>query len=523
MRSEEETVSVWMRELREMPADPPLIGDMNADVCVVGAGIAGLTTAYLLLKEGKSVVIVDAVGVAAGETGRTTAHLTWVMDDRFSHLESLIRTDETLRVVESHQRAVDMIEAIITQEHIDCDFERIDGFLTASDSEQEKIFGEEVTAIRHLGLQMDEMDEITVPGVNVGRVMRFHRQGTFNAGKYMAGLAHAVRRMGGRIFTGRVVETKGGGAPFIRTEDGAHVYARAVVVATNTPINDRVTMHTKQYAYRTYVIGCAVDKGAFPGFLLWDLGDPYHYVRPVRGDVTDLLIIGGEDHKTGQANDAAARYRALESWARARIPALGPVVYRWSGQIMEPVDSLAFIGRNPGDDHVFIATGDSGHGMTHGTIAGIVITDMIVRGRHPWAELYDPARKSVKTVGTYVGENVNAVGHMVGDWLAPAEVSGESEIIPGQGAIMRDGASKIAVYRDEDGGVHKCSAVCTHLGCVVQWNGGEKSWDCPCHGSRYDANGKVLNGPASAGLAPVDEHGKHLPPEGKRPAVDRRQ
>jgi Rieske Fe-S protein len=276
-----------------------------------------------------------------------------------------------------------------------------------------------------------------------------------------------------------------------------------VVVATNTPFNDRVTMHTKQAAYRSYVVGFEVPKDSFPAWLLWDMEDPYHYVRRVRGIARDVVIVGGEDHKTGEANDADARYRNLESWARANFSGLGAVAYRWSGQVMEPVDSLAFIGRNPGDDNVYIATGDSGHGMTHGTLAGMLISDLIAGQANPWTELYDPARKSLKSAGTFVGANADVVAHMVKDHVKGGDVTDRDDIRPGEGAVLRDGMSHVAVYRDKDGTLLEHSAVCTHLGCVVHWNSGEKSWDCPCHGSRFAVDGTVLNGPAAARLTPV--------------------
>jgi Rieske Fe-S protein len=269
-------------------------------------------------------------------------------------------------------------------------------------------------------------------------------------------------------------------------------------------------MHTKQAAYRTYVVASEVPKNAYPGFLLWDMEDPYHYVRVVRGKARDLLIVGGEDHKTGQATDMAERYRRLEAWASRVFSPLGPFRYRWSGQIMEPVDALAFIGRNPmDDDNVFIVTGDSGNGMTHGTIAGMLITDLIQRRPNPWESLYDPARKTMKAAPSFVKENANVAGHLIKDHMTPGEVDSVDDVKPGEGAIVREGASKIAAYRDEHGTLHQRSAVCTHLGCIVQWNAAEKSWDCPCHGSRFDYDGRILNGPAVKPLAESSEEIEH--------------
>jgi Rieske Fe-S protein len=238
--------------------------------------------------------------------------------------------------------------------------------------------------------------------------------------------------------------------------------------------------------------------------LLWDAPDdlsrPYHYVRIEKGKEFDILIVGGEDHKTGQQHDGSQRWGKLEQWARNRFR-IDDIDFRWSGQVMEPVDSLAFIGRNPGDENIFIATGDSGMGMTHGTIAGLLLSDLIMGRHNPWADLYDPSRKTLSAIKDFAQENINVAAQYT-DALTPGEVESVDEVNEGEGAILRRGLSKIAVYRDEDGRIHSMSAVCVHLGCIVTWNGSEKTWDCPCHGSRYDALGAPINGPANTHLTP---------------------
>jgi nitrite reductase/ring-hydroxylating ferredoxin subunit len=285
--------------------------------------------------------------------------------------------------------------------------------------------------------------------------------------------------------------------------NGATVSAKSIVVATNTPVNDLFAIHTKQAAYQTYVIGARVARGSVTKALYWDTPNPYHYVRIQDLDESfDLLIIGGEDHKTGQADDADARFADLEKWSRERFP-LQEIVYRWSGEVMEPIDGLAFIGRNPlDDDNVYIATGDSGNGMTHGTIAGILISDLIAGRENEWEKLYEPSRKTLRAFPKFAKENLNVAAQFV-DLVTPGDVDSVNEIKPGSGAIIRRGAFKVAAYRDEAGQVHERSAICRHLGCVVDWNSLEKTWDCPCHGSRYDALGQVIQGPANADLPEV--------------------
>jgi Rieske Fe-S protein len=238
--------------------------------------------------------------------------------------------------------------------------------------------------------------------------------------------------------------------------------------------------------------------------LSWDTGDQYHYIRIQPMGYHDLLIIGGEDHKTGQAYDSPQRYQRLEAWARSRFPRMTDVEFMWGGQVMEPADYLAFIGHNPMDhDNIYVATGDSGMGLTHGTIAGMLLTDLILDRPNPWARLYSPSRVPVMAANEIVREDLNMAAQYA-DWVTPGDVKSFGDIAADSGAIVRQGLEKIAVYKDERGEVHACSATCPHLGCIVQWNPGEKTWDCPCHGSRFDAYGHVINGPANRDLASVE-------------------
>ncbi|HVG39357.1 MAG TPA: FAD-dependent oxidoreductase, partial [Pyrinomonadaceae bacterium] len=328
--------------------------------------------------------------------------------------------------------------------------------------------------------------------------------------KYLAGLTEAIKRHGGRIFTDTHASKIEGGADGARVEaaNRAAVTAGWVVVATNSPVNDIVTMHTKQAAYRTYVIGARVPKGSVTKVLYWDTPDPYHYVRLQDGEnetVGDVLMVGGEDHKTGQADDMEARFARLEAWTRERFPQVERVEFRWSGQVMETVDGLAYIGPNPGDaPNVLIATGDSGMGMTHGTIAGILLTDLILGRPNEWEMIYKPSRLKVGALYDFTKENVNVAAQYT-DLVTGGGVSSTDEIRAGEGAVVRKGVKKIAAYRDASGVLHERSAICTHLGCVVAWNKLEKSWDCPCHGSRFNTDGKVLTGPAISELAAIEE------------------
>lgn len=481
--------------------------NVRADVCVVGAGIAGLTTAYLLSREGRSVVVIDKNGIGQGETSQTSAHLSNEIDARYVEIERLHGFKGARLAAESHSQAISQIQSIVSRERIDCDFERVDGYLFLGSKDSEKDLRHEFEAAQRAGLDVSQLQEFPF-GLKLGPCLKFPGQGKFHPLKYLAGLAKAITRNGGRIYgRAEAKEIKGGKTAEIKTKNRKSITAGSVVVATNTPVNDWVTMHTKQAAYRTYVIGIPVPKDSIPNVLLWDTEDPFHYVRVVRIEektgVRDILIIGGEDHKTGQAEEFDSRFAGLRAWARTHFHGLGEPEFQWSGQIMNSMDALAFIGRNPGDEeNVYIATGDSGMGLTHGTIAGILITDLISGRENPWTALYDPSRKSVRAAFNFAEENLNVAAQYTG-WVTPGEVSTPDEIKAGTGAILRKGMSKIAIYRDDKGKLHERSAVCPHLGCIVAWNKTERSWDCPCHGSRFDPQGKVLNGPAIGPLPPV--------------------
>ena len=504
-----QTLSVWM-DTESIPLETPLTERITADVCIVGAGIAGMTTAYLLAREGKSVVVLDDGPIGGGMTGRTTAHLVNALDDRYFELERLHGEEASRLAAQSHTAAIDQVEAIVSEEKIHCEFERLDGYLFVPPGESKKILEDELLAIHKAGLKnIEKVDRVPWDSFDTGPALRFPRQAQFHPLKYLSGLASAIKQKGGRIYTeSHAKEIEGGKKARVETNGGGVVTADAVVIATNTPVNDLIAIHTKQAPYQTYVIGARVPLGSVTRALYWDTPDPYHYIRVETvgkgAGAYDVLIIGGEDHKTGQKDDAGRRFGALERWSRHRFPMIENIEYRWSGEVMEPVDGLAFIGRNPMDsNNVYIATGDSGNGMTHGTIAGMLLTDLIMGRKNEWEQIYEPSRITLKALPEFARENLNVAAQYT-DLVVGADVDSVDEIKPGSGAVISRGLHKVAVYRDPDGQTHELSAVCRHLGCIVNWNSLENSWDCPCHGSRYDAMGHITQGPANSDLPPAE-------------------
>ncbi|MGH9979819.1 MAG: NAD(P)/FAD-dependent oxidoreductase, partial [Nitrososphaeraceae archaeon] len=348
------------------------------------------------------VAVIEDGYIGSGETGRTTAHITHALDDRYYNLEETHGLDGTRNAANSHTTAIDLIESIIKEEKISCDFERLDGFLFLDPTDRKESLNKELEATHRAGIVTTEIvEKAPLESFNTGPCIRFPNQAQFQPLKYLKGIQNSIIKNGGQIFTETHAQEVN--VDSIKTEDGYILNARNIVIATNAPIIDKTSkIYDKQDAYRTYVIGARIKKGAIPTALYWDTGDqrsenlvaPYHYVRIQKIDNEndsnnyDLLIVGGEDHQTGNYSsddEIEKRYSQLESWARERFPIEG-IEYRWSGQVMEPQDSIAFIGRNPGDNrnNIYISTGDSGNGITHGTIAGILLTDLILGRSNPW-------------------------------------------------------------------------------------------------------------------------------------------
>lgn len=499
--------SCWQQVPHQL-GETGLTSNAEADVCVMGAGIAGLSTAYHLTLENRSVIVLDDGPVGGGQSEKTSAHLASVLDDRFSTLAQR-RGEEACRLAaESHSAAITRIERIVRDLDLWCEFQRVDGYLFNPPDKSWDNLDEELVAARKAGLAAERVSRAPLESFDTGPCIRFPDQAQFHPLKYLNGLATAIQKRGGRIISQcHAEQIRTNKLHHVVTPSGTEVKAKSVVVATNVPVNDLFAIHTKQAAYMTYVVALRVPKSAVTRALLWDTLDPYHYVRiedrsSPAGDEC-LLIVGGEDEKTGQHDDAEKRWSRLEAWARARFPQAGEVKYRWSGQVMETLDGLAYIGRNPGDNpEIYVATGDSGMGLTHGTIAGMLLTDLIVGRENPWKDLYDPSRKPIGGASDFVKENLNVAAQYAA-WVTPGDVKSVDDIPPCSGAIVRRGLSKVAAYRDQAGLVHEYTAVCPHLGCIVQWNHGENTWDCPCHGSRFSAHGEVISGPANVNLEPA--------------------
>lgn len=499
MESNGRTKPLWSTTAT-LPRFQPLPGDCSTDVVVIGAGITGITAALLLKQAGKRVLLIDGLGVLGGETGRTTAHATQILDRRYQQLGKRLGPEELARIAQSHADAIDFIEGLVREHQLDCGFERVPGYLYAETAAQETELRREFEAARSAGLEVSLTDELQLP-FEVKLAMRVERQAQFDPARYLAPLVAKLPGEGCEVYTHTRVTDVHDGAPCQVVTDHGVIRAEAVFVATNVPINNKLFLITKVAPYRTYAVAKRVE--SFPRGLYWDMEDPYHYTRVQQTPEGQFLIVGGKDHRVAEENEASA-FDGLEAYVRERY-GYPDFDFRWSGQVEEPADGLALLGRNSISRNVYVATGLSGNGMTYGTLGALIVSDLILGSENRHAELYDPTRLlPARAAKDYVTENLDFPYHLIRDRLRSPDAREVSEVPIGEGRLVPWNGKKVAIYRDSTGTVHAMSPVCTHMGCHVQWNGAEKSWDCPCHGGRYEATGQVLHGPPVRRLAPVD-------------------
>jgi glycine/D-amino acid oxidase-like deaminating enzyme/nitrite reductase/ring-hydroxylating ferredoxin subunit len=498
------TCSTWMAE-RVPSFDTEIAEYERPDVCVIGAGIAGLSVALALVREGRDVLVLDQGPIGGGQTARTSAHLASALDDYFHVLERRFGKDGAKLCYESHAAAIDEIERNIQLYGIDCDFSRVDGYLWAGSDGDRELIEKELDAAKRVGLEVEELACAPLP-FDTGPCLRFGNQAEFHPLKYLRGIADAVVAGGGRIHTGvHVIGVKSGTPVEIALENGRTLKARAVVDATQMAITSRFNMPLREASYRTYVMAFEMPVGYVPHGLFWDTLEPYHYVRVAPGDDgRELLLAGGEDHRVGQG-DPEVHFPKLEAWAREQFPGIGPAVANWSGQVQEPSDGMAYIGRLLGHPNVYVVTGDSGNGLTHGVVAGLMMSTQLDHQPHPWRNIYAPYRSRFRGISQFAKEAVKSNGPYL-DWMRGGDVDSLDDIRPGHGATIRRGLHLLAAYKDEQGQCHLMNARCPHFNAVVRWNAVERTWDCPAHGSRFDCDGRVLNGPALSNLDPASDN-----------------
>ena len=492
--------SHW-RKTATLPRFPALDGEITVDVAIIGAGVTGITTAHLLKQEGLTIALVERERCGGVDTSRTTAHLTAVTDLRLHDLLNRFGAESARAVWDAGTAAIGRIAALVEARRIACGFKWCAGHLHATaPSESTDLLLREARAAQTLGVAAEFQADIPlfhVPGVV------FPRQAMFHPLAYLAALLPALPGAGSHVFENTEVQEIDAKTRRLRTRGGAIAFNH-LVLATHNPLVGlagtlRATLlQTKLSLYSSYAVGATLPRGRLPEGLYWDTAEPYHYLRVEDRPGQAYVVYGGEDHKTGQVAETDRLFTRLEHRLHGFAPA-ARVDARWSGQVIETNDGLPFIGETA--TRQFIATGFAGNGMTFGTVAALMAVDAVLGRPNPWRKLFDPGRKKVRG-GTwdYLKENKDFPYHFVHDRMVRPTARSFRDLAPGEGKVMEFQKRKVAAYRDPAGRVNVCSAVCTHLQCIVAWNPAEKTWDCPCHGSRFHPDGRVISGPAEEPL-----------------------
>ncbi len=477
-----------------------LHSDIDADVVVVGAGIAGLTVAALLKGQGRRVVVVDAGRVASGVTGYTTAKLTVLHGLIFDDLDRAFGEEGARKYADANLAGMAAVADLAVRHGIDCDLERRPAYTYTTDPSMADKIRAEVDAARRIGLDADFTVDTDLP-YPVAAAIRVNDQAQFHPRKYCLGLAAAIDGGGSYVFERTRAHSLDEGDPCRLQTDHGTITAQYVIETTHLPFSDKGGFFARAHPMRSYAMSARLD-GPVPQGMYLSVDTPSRSVRSARMDGEEVVILGGEGHKVGQDPDTRERYAALEEWARANF-AIRSIDYRWSAQDYVPVDHVPFVGPlGPGSERAFVATGFKKWGMSNGSAAGIMLADRVLGRDNPWADFFDSTRLNLRqSVTELIKENANVVKRFLGDRLG-TDTRSIGDLAPGEAAVLVHASKRVAAYRDPAGALHAVSPVCTHMGCTVTWNTAETTWDCPCHGSRYDYDGKVIQGPAVKDLEP---------------------
>jgi glycine/D-amino acid oxidase-like deaminating enzyme/nitrite reductase/ring-hydroxylating ferredoxin subunit len=498
--------SLWQDTVQEY-SPAPVVSGIRYDIAIAGGGITGITLALELQQAGKKCIVLEAQSIGFGTTGGTTAHLNTLLDTPYTTIIKNFGKENARLVAGAARSAIQLVQSNINRYSIDCGFEAVPGFLFAETEAQRNELQKIHDACMDVGVDVEFTSTIPVP-ISFMKALKISRQAKFHPLRYLHALAEAFEAAGGHIVEGcRVVASESDAADHsmlnIDTSTGAY-HANALVYATHIPTGMNI-LHMRCPAYRSYAMAVTLNDGAYPKGLAYDMYDPYHYYRTQDIDGKKYLIVGGEDHRTGEEPNTNASFLKLESHVRSHFN-IKEIAFRWSSQYFEPVDGLPYIGHLPGHPkNVYVATGYGGNGMIYSNVAAIVLKSLILNEENEYAALFSPARlKLVAGFTEFVKHNADVVKQFVGKWFGREEIHEIAELAPGEGKVVKYGDHALALFKDMDGTIHAVSPACTHMKCSVAWNAAEQSWDCPCHGARYSVEGHVLTGPAVRDLEPVE-------------------
>lgn len=491
--------SLWQPNIPEFTGRYTSLPSSRFDVVIVGGGITGITTGLLLQKAGKNCLIAEKHNLCFGTTGGTTAHLNTFFDTDYHTIKQDFGEENAQRLHLAAQQALELIKQNVQTYGIDCGYSEQDGYVYSQDEKQTADLNDIYQSSRNTGCNVDWIDGIPVP-VQFDKALVFRGQAQFHPTQYVMALARVFEEAGGVILQNCTVGHVHGETTLQLETSLGLVEAEHVIYATHIPPGVNL-LHFRNAPYRSYAMAVTLQDDKYPTGLAYDMHDPYHYFRTQEVNGQKYLIAGGEDHKTAHVTRTEDCFRNLEMFIR-KYYNVDKIAYQWSSQYFEPADGLAYIGHLPGNPkNTWVATGYGGNGMTYSHIAALTLSQLIVKGHSLFTELFNPNRvKPAAGFASFVKENVDVVKEFIAKRLSQEKLHGLVELAPGEAKVVKYEGESIALYKDEAGKVYAVNPVCTHAKCVVGWNSAEKSWDCPCHGARYDVNGQVLTGPAHKGL-----------------------
>lgn len=496
-------LSLWQDTANSYPVQSNEIQNAVFDVAIVGGGITGITLGLLLQTQGRKCIVLEAKNLCFGTTGGTTAHLNTLLDNPYSSIIKDFGKDNAQLVARAASEAVALIESNVLAYKIDCGFERTSAYLFSQDEKQTKELNDIYDACNDVGVESRFSSGIPVP-FNFRKALEVPGQGKFHPVRYVHSLATAFEGLGGIILEQcRVTDVEEDEIISVETTIDK-VKAKSLVYATHIPPGINL-LHLRCPAYRSYAMAVKLQGQNYPSGLSYDMYDPYHYYRTQEVDGEQYLVVGGEDHKTGENTNTNKCFLQLESHVRSNFQ-VAEISHRWSSQYYEPVDGLPYIGKLPGArENVFVATGYGGNGMTYSHVAALELSDIILGKGSRYADLFSPGRiKPVAGFAEFVKHNTDVVSQFVGKWFATERLEEFSSLAADEGKVVKLNNETMALYKDQNGSLHAVNPTCTHMKCSVAWNAAEKSWDCPCHGARYSIEGEVLNGPADANLELIE-------------------